>query len=400
MNINPVVSLPVAASTITTTSTNASPGVFTTAVPHHLHPGDAVVFNTPGTVPTGITAGTTYYVAGDTNFTTTAFAVSDTSAHGIAGTNQINTSSTGTATVTLPFGGDLSASLYQALQLTATGVAIATNTSARIIGYLLRGNDAPQVGQSAVGQSAAVVLTLANGFVYAVLGNNTAVTMGDELQQGANGTLVKRTTGVAVALAIDGAPTNSSGGQIQVLPISSTDINLEPTAQTQTSLTDSTGGTPASTLTATVGVSQLAFPVTNAQIAAAALVSAYKPGYAFKILAVTYAVAVPVTTSGKAATITPSITGVNVTGGVLALTSANSTPLGALVAGSSVTAANTGSATDTITLTGSSVTTFVEGSGSIILTIQNMDTVNAISSEAAQLALIKTDVANLIALLS
>lgn len=75
----------------TVTITLASPGVFTWAN-HGLPAGSAVEFRTTGALPTGLTAGTVYYVASDSNLTTNTFAVSDTKAHALAGTNQINTS--------------------------------------------------------------------------------------------------------------------------------------------------------------------------------------------------------------------------------------------------------------------------------------------------------------------
>lgn len=73
------------------TITLASPGIFTWAN-HGLPAGSAVEFTTTGSLPTGLTAGTVYYVANDANLTTNTFAVSDTKAHALAGTNQIDTS--------------------------------------------------------------------------------------------------------------------------------------------------------------------------------------------------------------------------------------------------------------------------------------------------------------------
>lgn len=110
-----------------------------------------------------------------------------------------------------------------------------------------------------------------------------------------------------------------------------------------------------------------------AGISAANLVTSFPLGHRFKILAA-YAVSIVApTTSAKAATITPYIGSTAVTGGVLALTTASLATKGTVQAGTTITANNEGSATDTITLTGSSVTAFVEGSASIILRIQNLD---------------------------
>lgn len=74
----------------TVTITIAAPGVFTWT-DHGLVAGSAVKFTTTGALPTGLTANTTYYVADDTNLTEDTFAVSDTKAHALAGTNKVTT---------------------------------------------------------------------------------------------------------------------------------------------------------------------------------------------------------------------------------------------------------------------------------------------------------------------
>lgn len=122
------------------------------------------------------------------------------------------------------------------------------------------------------------------------------------------------------------------------------------------------------------GLNTLAFYLQLTEIPANAdLITAYVPGYAFKIEAIDFRVLKPVTTGSKLATITPKIGSTSVTGGALALTSALCTPAGAAVAGSAITALNTGAATDSLGLTSSAVTAFAEGSGWIILKIRNLD---------------------------
>ena len=150
-------------------------------------------------------------------------------------------------------------------------------------------------------------------------------------------------------------------------------------------ITDSTGGTAGTSVASTVGVSQLSFPVTLANIADGDVVTTYTPGYKFKILALDFITGTPVTTAAKASTLNAEIGTTNVTGGTVALTSAACTPLGAEVAGAAITAANTGSASDTISIEASSTTAFVEGDGVIILTIQNMDVADAIASIVGEL---------------
>lgn len=83
----------------TVTITIAAPGVITWTG-HGLTAGSPVGFSTTGALPTGLTAGTIYYVANDGNLTANTFDVSDTSAHALAGTNQITTSGSQSGTQT------------------------------------------------------------------------------------------------------------------------------------------------------------------------------------------------------------------------------------------------------------------------------------------------------------
>jgi hypothetical protein len=115
--------------------------------------------------------------------------------------------------------------------------------------------------------------------------------------------------------------------------------------------------------------SVLQFHYNLADIAAGDILVAYVPGFAGKILKTSAVVSKPATTGGKAATITPKITGVAVTGGVLSLTSANMTPIGAVVNGTAITGANSFGAADSITLTASAVTAFVEGEIDILIVV-------------------------------
>jgi hypothetical protein len=154
-----------------------------------------------------------------------------------------------------------------------------------------------------------------------------------------------------------------------------------------TALTDSTGGTAGNTLAAGVGEYVLAIHVTLAQITGAGdVLTAHPLGHKFKINSMDAVVDKVVTTGSKLASLNLEIGTTDLTGGVVALTSANCTPLGARVAGSAVTAANTGSATDTISVEAASVTAFAEGEVILLISITNMDTSDAIASIAAKLA--------------
>lgn len=150
--------------------------------------------------------------------------------------------------------------------------------------------------------------------------------------------------------------------------------------------TDNSGGTASDTIAATVGTYVLSIPITLAQITGAGdVLTTYTPGHAFEILGVDARVVDVVTTAGDAATINLEINTTDLTGGAVALASANCTPLGAAIAGSPVTGNNVGTAAQSISVEASSVTAFAEGSVVLLVKIRNLDTVNAIASFAAHI---------------
>lgn len=93
--------------------------------------------------------------------------------------------------------------------------------------------------------------------------------------------------------------------------------------------------------------------------------------FAFTLLSIGVRIKRPATTAAKAATLTAQVNGVSVTGGVVSLTSANATPTGALVAGTAITAGNTGTAGQTAGAVVSAVTAFLEGDGYLEMALQN-----------------------------
>jgi hypothetical protein len=101
------------------------------------------------------------------------------------------------------------------------------------------------------------------------------------------------------------------------------------------------------------------------------VVTDFAPGFAGEIVDDQFVVTDPVTTAAKAASFNLQINGVDVTGGVIATTSANATPLGKVIPGTAVTAANTFTAEDTISVVASGVTTYVEGEGDIKIRIRS-----------------------------
>ena len=109
-------------------------------------------------------------------------------------------------------------------------------------------------------------------------------------------------------------------------------------------------------------VHTLTIPITLAQITGAGdVASAISLPNAGHIVSLEALVKVVVTTGGDAATLNLEIGTTNLTGGEVALTSANCTPLGARVAGSAITAGNRFAAGDTLSVEAASVTAFAEG---------------------------------------
>ncbi len=114
----------------------------------------------------------------------------------------------------------------------------------------------------------------------------------------------------------------------------------------------------------------------------------------FKILSVDAYVTNEVTTGSKLSSLNVEIDTTDLTGGVVALTSANCATLGAKVAGSAVTAANTGAANATISIEAASTTAFSEGGVMVVIGIQNMDTADAFASLVDEQAKAAADAAS------
>jgi hypothetical protein len=156
-------------------------------------------------------------------------------------------------------------------------------------------------------------------------------------------------------------------------------------------LTDSTTGVAGATLAATVGIQTIAIPQALASMttAAADLMTAYTPGYAFQLLSLEFVTTTLGTGASASQVINLEIGTTNVTGGVLTLLLADTDTLGKKKAATAITAANTGTAADTISIeVAASGTEFTAGAGYFLLKLRNMDTVNAIASLAAKVNLI------------
>lgn len=171
---------------------------------------------------------------------------------------------------------------------------------------------------------------------------------------------------------------------------------VQPLSANQTALTDSTGGAVTdATLAATAGISTISIPLALASIADGDMVTAYTPGYKFKILAVDFVTTTVASTADKLSTLNVEIGTTNLTGGEVALTTASCDTLGEKTAGSAVTAANTGSASDTISVEAASTTAFAEGSGTLLIRIQNMDVQDNAAKTAELVNALRTGLVNL-----
>lgn len=103
------------------------------------------------------------------------------------------------------------------------------------------------------------------------------------------------------------------------------------------------------------------------------IITTYTPGFAGKITKFSALVTDPVTTASDLTTLNLEIGTTDLTGGALALTSANMTPLGAVVDSTAITAANVFSATDTISMEASATTAFAEGEIAVIIKLEPLD---------------------------
>lgn len=113
--------------------------------------------------------------------------------------------------------------------------------------------------------------------------------------------------------------------------------------------------------------STLQFPINLASVADGDVVTGYPLTFAGTITQVEFRTTVVASTASKATTLNLEINTTNLTGGVVSLTTANQNAVGGVVAGTAVTAANTFTAGQTLSVEASSTTAFVEGAGILIV---------------------------------
>ena len=105
-------------------------------------------------------------------------------------------------------------------------------------------------------------------------------------------------------------------------------------------------------------------------ITAADIVTEMRPGIAGYVEHAEFVTTVAATTAAKAATLNLEIDSTNLTGGTIALTSANVTPKGAAVVASAITGNNRLEKTSKLSVEASSVTAFAEGEGFLVVYIR------------------------------
>lgn len=115
--------------------------------------------------------------------------------------------------------------------------------------------------------------------------------------------------------------------------------------------------------------SVFAIPIELATVADGDIVTDYIPGFAGSIQKASFIVTTVVSTGAKASTLNLEIESTNLTGGVLALTSANCAALGAVIDATAITADNTFTDAEKISVEASSTTTFIEGAGILVLVL-------------------------------
>jgi hypothetical protein len=176
---------------------------------------------------------------------------------------------------------------------------------------------------------------------------NSTVAVGDKLYYVSGDTpqLSKKVSGVFFGYAMEGITTGSTA-------------NIEVLLASQANASHAYGA--------------WCFHFNNADIANGDLITSFVPHFAGKIIAIDAVATKAASTASKLASLNLEIGVTNVTGGVVALTTAGLDTIGKLVAGSAITAENVFAADSLISLEAADVTVFVEGEIDVIITYQTV----------------------------
>jgi hypothetical protein len=150
-----------------------------------------------------------------------------------------------------------------------------------------------------------------------------------------------------------------------------------------TSLTDSSGGTASTTIAAQAGYATLTFPHTfESGTSAGEAVTAYTIGYPFEIISWGFVTDVPGVGASASRVFNMEIgtTDVGTVASTVTLTEASTSAKGEGTAGTTVTGANTGTATDTFSIeVAAGGTQFTAGSGAFYVRVRNTASSAALS---------------------
>lgn len=233
----------------------------------------------------------------------------------------------------------------------------------------------------------------ANVAVATTVGDSTWMPIGQYLfgGDGSNGAtfqVVSKASATSVQLKFLGNPNDAAPGT--VLSIGTI---LAPSGQVflgtlPTAITDNSGGTPSSTIAAGAGLQKLFFRHTFiGGTAAVEPVTNYTVGYAFKIISWAFVTDVLLVgaSGSRIANMEINSTDVGTVPSTITIPIANAA-VGVVTTGTPVSGAATGTSADTFSIEiASGGTAFTAGSGTFIITIQNLDSSNAIASLAADI---------------
>lgn len=171
---------------------------------------------------------------------------------------------------------------------------------------------------------------------------------------------------------------------------------IQPAAAAQAALTDNSGGTAAPTagVSANANKETIIIPIQLLGLVDTAVHKIALP-FAFTLLSALFRTGKVVSTGSKLSTLTTKVSGGAVTGGVMALTSANQNTTGGTVAATAISGAGaTGAAGGTLEVAVSSTTAFVEGDGYVEFTVLNLDKAHQAATIAAQTNAFRTALVN------
>lgn len=187
------------------------------------------------------------------------------------------------------------------------------------------------------------------------------------------------------------AVTDNTGGSVS-------NATLADTFTQTTAITDNSTGSGSTTIAAGAGVYDLILPappnLSTLSTGGVDVITNMVPGHKFKILSWEFITTLAGTNSGATLAFNLEIgsTDVGTTPSTCTVNLAGTSDIGERTAGTTVTGANTGSASDTLSLeVAGGGTAFTAGTGFFVVKIQNMDTADAIASLASRANEARTD---------